>query len=180
MPALENPKYEKACQLRANGLSFKDAYQGAFGGDVPQNNTTRLFRRPEIKARLAEIAHERAVMANFNEFFILEQLKAIASNGVKVGKKIAEALENDNPAAVQQLQSLRSAHAVVQANELLGRYFGMWSDKSAPEATGGGRTIVEVYWGGTPQEQVTQEQVTQEQQPREPLKLINGSKWWEE
>jgi hypothetical protein len=57
MPALRDPRWEKACQLRANGADFRVAYEGAgFGGKAP--NATRFFKRDDVRARVMEIQDE--------------------------------------------------------------------------------------------------------------------------
>jgi hypothetical protein len=50
---------------------------------------------------------------------------------------------------------LRTARTVIQACEMLGRYLSIWKDRSAlTDATGTGPAVVEVFWGGVPQESV--------------------------
>src|SRR5215469_4185633 len=82
MPKLENPQHEKACEQRASGCSQTMAYRAGFGipaGD--RTNATRFFRQAHIRARVAEIVHRRAVLADLDDAFVLRQLKAIAGNG---------------------------------------------------------------------------------------------------
>ena len=87
MPELINPREEKACQLRASGKTQLDAFNEAFeiSKDSKANNSSRFFRRDDVKFRLAEIKRRRAVLADLDEAWVLRQLKAIARNGETVG-----------------------------------------------------------------------------------------------
>jgi hypothetical protein len=171
MPELANPRHEHACQLRASGKTQLEAYNEAF--EVSEgssgNNSSRFFNRVEIRTRVDEIKHRRAVLADLDDAFVLHQLSAIAKNGELLGNRIEQFIAKPHHDA-QEIQgltlTLRSATAVVQANELLGKYLGMWSDKSAPDITGGGR-ILEVYWKGAAQPTVVGE-------AKAPLQITNG------
>ena len=143
MPVLENPNWEKACQAHAAGQTKTQAYGEVFGSW--NFHSTRLFNKPEVRARLAEIAFERATMADVTAAHIIDQLKAVAYKA----KSIATQLDGDKPVAAYKLRALGSS---IQANELLGKYLGMWNDKNDQNGLGGGRTIVEVYWGDQPQQ----------------------------
>ena len=87
MPELADPKEENACQSRASGKSQLEAYRAAF--EVPEgskaNNSSRFFRRSEIKARVDEIKRRRAVLADLDEAWVMVQLKSIAKNGQTIG-----------------------------------------------------------------------------------------------
>jgi hypothetical protein len=87
MPELINPREEKACDLRAKGKTQLEAYNEAF--DVPAdskaNNSSRFFRRDDIKVRVAEIKRRRAVLADLDDAWVLKQLKAIAKQGELIG-----------------------------------------------------------------------------------------------
>jgi hypothetical protein len=85
MPELENPQHEKACQLRASGRSFREAYREGFGVTEDHNNSTRFFRQPHIRERIAELVQRRAVMADLDDVFVLRQLKSLAKNGEALG-----------------------------------------------------------------------------------------------
>jgi hypothetical protein len=82
MPELVDPKEEIACQWRAKGKSQDEAYRVGFGVPVGSkaNNSSRFFRRSEIRARVEEIKRRRAVRADLDDAFVLRQLKAIARN----------------------------------------------------------------------------------------------------
>lgn len=85
--ALENPQHEQACQLRASGATQSDAYAEAFGQseDSGANNSSRFFRQPHIKQRVAAIRRKRSVMADLDEAWVLVQLKAVAKNAKLIG-----------------------------------------------------------------------------------------------
>ncbi len=58
MPALTDPRRERACQLRANGGGILESYNAAgFDGQAP--TATIFFRKPAILARVAEIQADR-------------------------------------------------------------------------------------------------------------------------
>lgn len=87
MPELVHPTDEKACQLRASGKTQLDAYSEAFGvrGDSKANNSSRFFRRADVKARVIQIKARRAVLADLDDAWVLRQLKAVAKNGEVIG-----------------------------------------------------------------------------------------------
>ena len=54
MPILKNARWEAVCIYRVNGMSQIDAYH--FAGYVRDNGqSTRLFQRPAVRARIAEL-----------------------------------------------------------------------------------------------------------------------------
>lgn len=87
MPELIDPREENACQLRAKGRTQLDAYNEAFEVPVDSkaNNSSRFFRRDDVKVRVAEIKRRRAVLADLNDAWVLRQLKAIARQGEIIG-----------------------------------------------------------------------------------------------
>jgi hypothetical protein len=87
MSELSDPQHEKACLLRADGMPQVDAYATAFAQspDSASNNSSRFFRRPDIKARVDEIKARRTTLANLNEAWVLVNLKAIAKNALTIG-----------------------------------------------------------------------------------------------
>lgn len=87
MPELEDPQHERACDLRASGATQVEAYAQAFNQaeDSGANNSSRFFRQPQNKARVAEIKARRTVLADLNEAWVLVNLKAIAKNAQVIG-----------------------------------------------------------------------------------------------
>jgi hypothetical protein len=80
-----------------------------------------------------EIKHRRAVLTDLDDAWVLMQLKAIARNGVALGECIDRFAreENGDPRVLQSTMiKLRAIAGVVQANELLGKYLGMWKDEA--------------------------------------------------
>lgn len=57
MPALTDPRWEKACQHRADGMGIRASYEAAGFNGKPSVATT-FFKRDEIRARIAEIQDE--------------------------------------------------------------------------------------------------------------------------
>jgi hypothetical protein len=158
MLELVDPREERACQLRAGGKTQRDAYNAAF--KVPQeskaNNSSRFFKRLEIRTRVDAIKRRRATLADLDDAFVLRQLKAIAGNGEALGEYIAEIVKK-RPDDAQGFQGaivkLRAINGVVQANELLGKWLGMWKDKvGRTNPTGAGPPVIEVFWRGSPEE----------------------------
>jgi hypothetical protein len=130
MPELANPRYEAACQLRASGKTQIAAYREAFevSEDANGSNASRFFKQVEIRARIDEIKHRRAVLADLDDAFVLRQLKAIAKNGELLGNRIEQFIAKSHHDAEEMqgaMLTLRSATAVIQANELLGKWLGM-------------------------------------------------------
>lgn len=58
MPQLTDPRWEKACQLRANGGDIYASYQGS-GFNGKPCHATRFFKTDVIRARVSEIQNDR-------------------------------------------------------------------------------------------------------------------------
>jgi hypothetical protein len=58
MPALTDPRWERACQLRANGGELVKSYAEAGYGGKPAN-AVRFFKKPQIVERIQELVQER-------------------------------------------------------------------------------------------------------------------------
>jgi hypothetical protein len=158
MSELANPRYETACRLRASGKTQIAAYREAFevSEDANGSNASRFFRRLDIRARVDEIKHRRSILADLDDAWVLRQLKAIAKNGELLGNCIGQLIAKPHQ-DVQEVQgamiTLRCAPAVIQANELLGKWLGMWKDKAGlTDPTGSGPPVIEVHWKDSPQE----------------------------
>jgi len=93
MPQLTDPRWEKACQLRADGGTLKAAYEGS-GFLFKPANATRFFKRDDIRARVAEIqddafkgqrkATEIAVKkAGLEESWIIERAKYVVELAIR-------------------------------------------------------------------------------------------------
>jgi hypothetical protein len=82
MPELVDPKEEIACQSRARGESQREAYRVGFGVPVGSkaNNSSRFFRRSDIRARVDEIKHRSALLAKLDFGWVLQRLMAVAKN----------------------------------------------------------------------------------------------------
>jgi hypothetical protein len=117
-------------------------------------------KRSEIRARVAELVRRRAVLAELDDAWVLMQLKAIARNGVALGECIDRFAreENGDPRVLQSTMiKLRAIAGVVRANELLGKYLGMWKDEAGlTNPTDCGPSVIEVYWKGSPQETLSE------------------------
>ena len=58
MPALKEPRWERACQLRAAGGGITASYEGAGYAKGGPGNAVKFFRRPEIVQRVQEIVQD--------------------------------------------------------------------------------------------------------------------------
>lgn len=58
MPALTDPRWERACQLRANGGELVKSYLDAGYSGQP-GNAVRFFKKPQIVERIQEIVQNR-------------------------------------------------------------------------------------------------------------------------
>jgi hypothetical protein len=59
----------------------------------------------------------------------------------------------DDPRTIRRRKvKLRSASAAIQAAELLDKYLGLWKEKDQVDAALTDKTVVEVFWKGSPQE----------------------------
>jgi hypothetical protein len=76
MPALKDPQYEKMANELAELKAPIEAYKLA--GFVPhRGNANRLARRPEIKARVAELLNEAAEYADIRRVRVLVEIDRV-------------------------------------------------------------------------------------------------------
>lgn len=101
---LEDPRYEKFCQLRADGISQKDAY-GKAGFQASESSihqaASRLAARPEVKARLRVL-----------------QMRAITGKGELTVNEIREKLtmlfrESTSGDCIKALQQLQTEFGIL-------------------------------------------------------------------
>jgi hypothetical protein len=130
MPALKDPRWEKACQLRANGDDFIAAYAGSgFGRKTA--NATRFFKRDDIRARVREIQEEgfqkeRKVVeiatkkAGLEESWIIERAKYVVELALR-GNPIRDA--NGQPTG--QFDGKTNLRAATDALRLCSDFKGM-------------------------------------------------------
>jgi len=108
---LKDPRHEKFCQLRAQGVSQKDAYREA-GFNATESSihqaASRLAARPEVKTRIKSL-----------------QLDALAGTGPITPSEIRKRLEF-------VVRSSSSSGDIVRASQMLKDEFGV-TDKD-PEA----------------------------------------------
>src|SRR5260370_939898 len=93
MAALIDPRWEKACQLRADGKNIGKAYALA-GFSYSGAAATKFFQRPPIQARVSEIqdlkfaetikARDQATKkAGLEESWIIERTKYVAEIAIR-------------------------------------------------------------------------------------------------
>ncbi len=118
MPALNNARHERYCQLVVDGKGSEEAYRLA-GYRHNSGNASRLRNSEPVIARIAEILEERAA--------ITAQGVAAAVKAVKLSKQaIIEMLLEDRAAA----RAAGQTGAAIRAAELLGKELGMFIDRS--------------------------------------------------
>jgi|SRR5882672_349922 len=160
MPELIDPREEKACQLRASGKTQVDAYYEVFDGPRESNNSSRFFRKDEIKSRVEEIKRRRAVLADLDEAWVLKRLKRAADanldsffgrnqDGHRIGidltavdSELMGALNEvtvdefldgprDDPDRIRRTKLKLEPR--LKALELIGNWLGMWKPQKIAE-----------------------------------------------
>lgn len=123
MGMLKNERHEAFCSAIARGASVGRAYRDAgFPGRGEMQSGSRLLKRPEIQARIAELratveipARERAVeKAAISRAWVLEKLRGIAERCTAEGPEFTPTGAN-------------------RALELLGKELGMFAAKSTAD-----------------------------------------------
>lgn len=138
MPALQNPKWELACQTFAvGGVSQAEAYMAIGAKKKDSGSATRFFKRPEIAARVQEIIAERhaterqvaqraAAEAEVDRAFVMRGLRnnaLLAQRGHPMYDKAGNRLRDAEGNYRYSKPDLMSAN---RAYELLGREIGMF------------------------------------------------------
>jgi hypothetical protein len=111
LPLLPNPRHEQFSRFVAAGMTATDAYAAAgFSGKGAAQSASRLAKRPDIAARIAELTERTTtaitVRAQIDRDMVLAGLRRIAENG--------------------QTDSVK-----VRALELLGKTLGLFRDEPA-------------------------------------------------
>jgi hypothetical protein len=134
MPALTNPRWESACQLRANGGEVRVSYEKAgYTGQIA--NAVRFFKQPHIVERVQEIVQERyederkareiaTQEAGIDKAWVLKRLKYLTDISlqkieiVRRGRVIGQGAM-DGPTAVKCLTlATQIGGLVVQRHEI--------------------------------------------------------------
>jgi hypothetical protein len=76
MSELTNTRYEAFAQARCRGLTVTAAYVAA-GFTGQKTNASRISRRPEVRARIAELQHRAALRASYDLADAVQYLAAI-------------------------------------------------------------------------------------------------------
>lgn len=93
MTALRNTRHEAVLALYIQGIPREDCYRKVYGHGGPKV-TARLFGRPDVQARLAEMQDEcnlrrgkpGPAVVVFDRMYILQRLDAIARAAESVGE----------------------------------------------------------------------------------------------
>ena len=90
MPALRNPRHERAAQARARGKTQTKAYEEA-GYKPHKQNASRLMTNDDFGRRVAEIQHEEQERLILSKKALIDAVlenveKALGRRPVKIGK----------------------------------------------------------------------------------------------
>ena len=80
MPTLDNPRYEFFAQARARGARLDDAYEDA-GFVLNKGHSSRVARRPEVAARIAELRLQRNEAEDVSPQKVIATLLRMAKAG---------------------------------------------------------------------------------------------------
>lgn len=141
MPALTDPRWERACQLRADGGDVRASYHEA-GFTGKPSVATKFFKRPPIISRISEIVAQRhANERKANEIatkkvavdkeWVLHRLMYNAEQSLR-GRPIKD--RQGNPIPGQFTQPNESA--ANRALELIGNHLGMFIQRHEIGAPG--------------------------------------------
>lgn len=121
MPILTNPRWEKFAQGLAAGLRHTDAYrQAGFAskGAAIKSCALKLSKRPEVKARFAELQRENAAAARMDrqgmiDYLIDVMLTPIGRIGS--GHRLAQLVrETEQWSEVRMPDKLKAAEALAK------------------------------------------------------------------
>lgn len=130
MPALTDPRWEKACQSRAAGKAVGASYaEAGFAGHPAA--ATQFFKRPHIIARIAEIQRHKyekdhkvreiaTKKAGLEESWIIERTKYVAEIAIR-GAPVLDAAGQPTG----QFTGRTNLRAAVSALALLSDFLGM-------------------------------------------------------
>lgn len=135
MPALGEPKWEKACQLHAKGASKTDAYHQA-GFTRNGRTASQFFSRPHIIARVKELtdavyvaeregAKKAAEKVGLSKQWVIERLMYNAERCLR-GQPVLDA----NGVQTGKFSGKPDGNAANQALKLLGLEVGMFVQRT--------------------------------------------------
>ena len=146
MPILPNPRHELFAQEIAKGASATQAY-GAAGYKRRSSSAAKLWRQPEVRARVVELAEASAQKAGVTIEAVVEELARIGFSNMldylaigEGGDPIADLsrLSRDKTAAIAELNVRETRegrrvtfklHDKKGALVSLGRHIGMFPNK---------------------------------------------------
>jgi len=134
MPALLNPRHEKASQLKAEGTLNVDAYEKVYGKRSKQA-AHNLFKRQDIANRVAELQTIRAQQTNETVDSALKQLGitkkwwlgSLKLNAEKclLGKQVYDQAGKPIPGKF----TAPDVHGFNRSMELIGRAMGLFIER---------------------------------------------------
>jgi len=129
MPALNNARWEMYCTGIAQGKNQMQSYKDAGFSSEGQGNATTLSKRPEIKARVAELIEERTQFrANYTQNGNLEHLGEI-ENMLETGEVDRRWVMKHLMDNVRDAREAGQFSASNKALEMLGKEIGMFQEK---------------------------------------------------
>lgn len=134
MPALRNPKHERAAQLLASGQTKADAYRGA-GYSYKPASAHNLFNKPDMVARVAEIigdvvdaqrkGQERAIKkVEITVDWVLERLKFNAERALR-GQPVLDSMGHHTGQFTGKIDGAVANEAL----KLIGQHLGMFINR---------------------------------------------------
>lgn len=133
MPMLKNAKHEAFCMEYARSANAVESYKAA-GYNCKNDNAAgaaahRLFRNPEIKARLKEISEEIATERIASVAEIQERMTAILRGEVKEEQIVIEGC-GDGVSEARTIMKDAQLKDRLKAGELLAKMQGAFDNKS--------------------------------------------------
>ncbi len=134
LPALLNPKHERAAQLLASGQTKADAYKGA-GYSYKPASAHHLFNRPDMVSRVAEIigdsvaaqrkGQERAIRkVEITVDWVIERLKFNAERALR-GQPVLDASGHHTGQFTGRIEGAVANEAL----RLIGLHLGMFINR---------------------------------------------------
>lgn len=125
MTVLSNPRHERFCQELAQGKTATEAYELA-GFKPDDGNASKLFKRPDVQARVQEItgkiAEKVAEKAAVDKAWVIDRLVENADRAMQ-----AKAVQGEEGQVIGEYRYEGSV--ANRALELIGKEFGMFVDR---------------------------------------------------
>lgn len=139
MPALRNPQHEQFCHHVVDGMNSSEAHK-ACGYDGGPQAASKIRKRPEVVARIAELTAQRAKIAERAAEKSLERAahKHSLSKDYVIDRlmTIVERSLQHEPVKGQEGVYKFDANAANKALQLLGQHLGLYVTRTEVGAAG--------------------------------------------